>query len=138
MNKITVSSDCACTYDRLDNGVHEFRLTEASRHGWEGFLENMSKIINARAEDDGALLVLLDCTVGTPPLRYITSRSPSWTAENPNRPPTHMAILYDDSLLFTFADMVMKGLRRRQDSSARFFRSDQREQAITWLLESGT
>ncbi len=125
-----------CIHTQHANGIHEFRLTEASRQGWEGFLGHMSEVIHSRT-DSGALLVLLDSTVGTPPLRYITSRSPSWTAENPNRPPTHMAILYDDSLLFAFADMVMKGLRRRQDSSARFFRSTQRDQAITWLLESG-
>lgn len=134
MDQFNLPSDCACTYTLHGNGVHEFQLTEASRRGWEGFLDNMSAIIKAQTERQ-TLLVLLDSTIGTPPLRYITSRSPSWTAEHPDRPAMHMAILYDDSVLLTFADMVMKGLRRRSDSSARFFKSSQRDQAIAWLLE---
>lgn len=134
MDKLNLPSDCACTYTLHDNGVHEFRMTEASRHGWDGFLDNISVIIRAQAERQ-TLFVLLDSTVGTPPLRYITNRSPSWTAEHPDRPAMHIAILYDDSVLMTFADMVMKGLRRRSDSSARFFKGSQRDQAIEWLLE---
>jgi hypothetical protein len=136
MDKLNLPADCACTYTHHDTGIHEFRMTEASRRGWDGFLDSISAIIKAQTERR-TLLVLLDSTVGTPPLRYITNRAPSWTAEHPDRPAMHIAILYDDSVLFTFADMVMKGLRRRRDSSARFFRSDQRDQAIAWLLESG-
>ena len=123
-----------CLYTLLPNGIHEFKSLGVSREAWDAYLNHQTRIVEQYANSP-VLNFLYDGTIGSVSLQYVSRTSQEWLKQHPNRPFTRAAILYNDNVLFSLADLLIRSLRAK-NTSIRFFRGDRREAAVAWLLEA--
>lgn len=124
----------ACEFSQHESGICEYTFHKSSRQAVNEFLAQNNKVI-VNAEDDQTLLVLIDISPsGLPPLAYFLSRVREEMKQHPYRLSSRVAILYKDSRLLGLMDNTVRLITNSKDKT-RFFKLENRDQALAWLLE---
>jgi len=122
-----------CVHNVLDNGVHEFVFSDASRAAFDEFLANLEQVAEARQPDERVCLLLDWRQSGIPPLQYAFQRVREYLQKHPSEGDGRTAIVYDYGALVSLMQSFVRLLD--SDSRTRLFPADQHAAAIAWLLE---
>lgn len=121
-----------CLYRKLDNGIHEFIMAEASRPAVDEFIDALDEMAQSLLPGKTAP-ILIDSSVGIQPLRYIFARTLTLLRGHSTPVETaRMAMVLRPNVLINTIQVMM---RIFPFINLRFFQPDEREQAIAWLLE---
>jgi hypothetical protein len=120
-------------YTLLDNGVHQFRFNEPTHGAIDVWMAKVEDI--ARAMPPTALVrYLVDLNgYSNLPVSYAFQRGQQMMRRVKDRPKTHIAILYPPGFTTNIAAAFIR-LLRSHDDKVRMFPTDQRDQAIAWVL----
>lgn len=127
----TVTSKCV--YRVLDNGVHEFVMTESSRAAVDALIVAMEQMA-ATVPFGAAVPLLMDTSVGLQPLGYIFPRLRDFVKKYP-RPEkqSKLALIFSSSALLSATDVMMRSFF--PTLRVRFYRPEERDAALKWLAE---
>ena len=125
------TTSSACIHRVLDGDIHEFIFMEASRRCVDELLEVVdalnSEVVKTGADPYRSIIV--DSTRGLPPINYTFSQMRPLSKKYPQQRASVALICQPNFLVTTIAIMM------RAISPIRFFKPDEREQALAWLKE---
>jgi hypothetical protein len=130
-----VSQEKVCSYQLLDNNIHEFVFHQGTTAAIDAWVEHLYEI-HASAHEEETLLMLLDTSVGAFPISYAAERLKVFYADYPDRARTKLAALENATArtpLVKSAAHVLTQLGGSQEE-IRLFSAHQRQDAIVWLL----
>jgi hypothetical protein len=124
-----------CTYQRLDNGLHEFSFHQPTNTAVDEWLAQTTTILEQqpRHEPYRAILVLL--TGGLLPLNYFMTQVRAWQKGHPAYRTGRIAIIYQSGLFLGVGETVTDLLTRQSNLAIRFFSPSRRAEAINWLMK---
>lgn len=123
-----------CQYRVLANGVHEFIMQESSRAAVDDFIDALEEMVTLIPPGTAAPM-LLNSVVGIQPISYIFGRVRDLTRKYPPPPPgqrSKIAMMFKPNILIDTIDMMMRSF---PNVKVRFFKPDEREAALAWLIE---
>lgn len=125
--------DAICRHVAHSTELHEFIFTESSRRAVDIWFAHMNSFID-NIHPTGKVRLLLDVShSGHQPLSYVSECARKFNIEHPRHPKSRVAILYHTHILMSvfiaFDNMINNG------NYLKHFRPDQREQALSWLME---
>lgn len=125
----------AADYIKHPDGLHEIIYNEVSRAAVDEYMNHFDHVMSVTPQD-GVLRLLSNGAnvVEMQPIAYMMSRFRGVMQKYPQRPAVRVAILYGS---VRFLDLV-NGLFRifvHGRDAMRFFKAEQREEAISWLHE---
>lgn len=123
-----------CKYRRLENGIHEFIMMEASRAAVDDFIKALEYMMQTIPPDTVSTPTLMDSSVGVQPIRYIFSRINDFMRTNGQNTTesNKFALILPNSTLTRTVDMMMRAF---PNLNTRIFSPGDREKAITWMLD---
>ncbi len=123
-----------CIYQQLDNGIHEFVFTGEGDTGLDEMFAVLEVIMGNSTPDD-TLRYIVDSTRSRDDtsLKRMVGRFRDLQQKVPLRGKGRTAILHKGGLLVTLGDMMISALAPKEDKT-RFFKPDERDKAIEWLL----
>ena len=122
----------ACLHRLLEGNIHEFTLTETTRRAVDelyGFIENLNFEIANNPTATPHIFMIVDATVGLPPLNYAFKHTKPLVAKYSRQKAT-VALISPDSFLLKTIAVILRSI-----TPVRFFKSDERAQALAWLQE---
>jgi hypothetical protein len=132
MQEQKVASLCTCTHHA--NGIHEYVLADSSRQAYDDFLVYLEMMFHDSPPDE-YLHSLVDFSNGLPPLQYAFRRTAELLKRYQGRTnDSRVAYLYKPGAVISLVQSFIS-LFRLNRAAGRFFTADQRDEAITWLLE---
>src|SRR5688500_17749163 len=107
----------ACTYQLLDNNIHEFHFKRAKTEAIDQWLDQTTAILEQLPEDGQyrAILNLLDSAML--PVNYMMTRVRAWQKEHPNYKSGRIAIIYKSGVILGLSETITNLLTRRLDLS---------------------
>lgn len=122
----------ACTYQLLDNGIHEFTFHESSIRALDEWIKVVEEITRG-APRDRVMRNLYDQSVsGMQPLTYAYRVAQDMAKRIPDRPPSRTVFLVKSGFVTLLLDAFIRLMRGRD--KVRYLDGNQREEAIRWLL----
>ncbi len=123
-----------CKYRKLENGIHEFIMTESSRAAVDDFIKALEHIAKTASPDDVSIPSLMDSSVGVQPIRYIFGRVKDYMQANSSgsMQSSKFALILPPSALTRTVDTMMRVFPFLK---TRLFNPGERDKAIQWLLE---
>jgi hypothetical protein len=121
-----------CNYKRLENGIHAFELTDATRAAVDDFFNLRRKLQDEVTEEQMLILAHLNMRQ-LPSLTHIMTHVKSLAQDYPRIQPTCTAILYRQGMLVFVLNSFLKVFLRSKDR-VMFFAEDQADKAQDWLL----
>jgi hypothetical protein len=130
-----VAQERVCSYQLLDNNIHEFIFHQGTTTAIDAWVEHLYEI-QASAHEEETLLMLMDTSVGAVPLSYAAERLKVYYADYPDRARSMLAVLQTDSAMSSLRRLVDHTPTRLGGSreQIRLFAAHEREDAIAWLL----
>jgi hypothetical protein len=122
-----------CTYQRLDNGIHEYVMNQLSRATVDVWFAQIDEVL-ASVNSTETTRHLIDSRIGMLPLAYSFRAGQAFYRRHPNRPPSRIVILYSGNFIMSLVLTFINLLPTDQRDVIRFFAVDKRDAAITWLL----
>jgi hypothetical protein len=119
-----------CEYRVLETGVHEFVMLEFSRAGVDAFVAAIERM-NAAIPPELPRPILVDSGRGVQPLSYLFTRLRMVSTGVSGQPGSRLALLLQPGMMVSIVGGMM---RIFPQLSVRFFRPDEREAALEWLL----
>lgn len=132
--------DDTCTYEQLDNGIHQILLHGSisdTRQEIDAMFHYLSEIYDDLSPDDHPrLLIDNSLSTNTPSVNYFSSRFREWSLKYSQRPAGSLAYVMPQNTLLVqlFAGLVNS--LPRQGDRLRLFKPGEREGAIQWLLNN--
>lgn len=126
----------ATDYVQHPDGVHEIIYNEVSREAVDQYMTHFDNIMAITPKDE--VLRLLSngsLVVEMQPISYMMSRFRNVMQKYPQRPAVRVAILYGSVRFIDLVNGLFRMFVRGRDKM-RFFKAEQREEAIAWLHES--
>jgi len=114
------------------NGINEFIFKSAGREATDELIPRLD-ILYASTPKDTTLLELFDIRVGIGSVSYAMKRAAELVRRHPNPPRIRGAMLYRDSIVVSLLAPSVRLLRAAK-FEIRFFKPEQRAEAIEWLL----
>jgi hypothetical protein len=114
------------------NGIHEFILKTAGREACDDLITRLD-MLYASTPKDTTLLELFDARVGIGSVSYAMKRAAELVRNHPKPPRIRGAMLYRDNLVVSLLAPSVR-LLRAANFEIRFFKPNQRDEAINWLL----
>jgi hypothetical protein len=127
--------DTLCEYRVFDNGIHEFIIKGSSREHADAFMSHLDHIYATHTGSNATVRMLSENKQGILPMSYIMSQIKRLMEKYPNTAPTRAAIILPDSPMTSILDTFIRLLRVRQNK-VRYYKPQQREAAIEWLLRN--
>jgi hypothetical protein len=121
----------ACLYHVLDGNVHEFILTEASRQALDEMFDITEKQLRDQVTSGAPELarsVLVDCSVGFPPINYALVRVKSLMKEFPGQQRMRSALILPSGPLLKALSIMLRPI-----TPVRIYMPEDREAALAWL-----
>jgi hypothetical protein len=123
-----------CSYARLESGVHEFVLADATFTAVDEWLQLLN-VLYKEASFNQPMFILADVRrSGIQPLTYAFRRIQKWLAVHPKHSRTRCAFLSHAETLAALKANFSRLIRTGGADAVRFFSAEGRDQAITWLL----
>jgi len=121
------------THTIIEDNIHHIKLHQSSRQTIEDLFDLITEL-SSNAKEDELLLYLFDNgDAPEMPYRYMIQRADKWHKETATLPPSRNAIIYNkNAVMLHVVNMVMK-MFNKEEAEARLFRSDQLDDAISWL-----
>ena len=122
-----------CIYTKLENGIHEFVVTESSRETVDELTDYIKHILSTTSLDAPPTRYLIDNSrTDALPIPYLRTRIKELSSYRPKgRAPSTMAIVYD-GFLGNIANSVFSLTMKNR---YRFFKPSDRQAAQDWLLQ---
>lgn len=134
MNPVTDITNPACEYIQHESGIHEIIFYEATRRAVDEYMTYNEQIV-VNANPDETVTILLDVTrSGLPPMAYLMGQVRQHMKKYPWRLSTRVAIVYENSRLLGLLRSSTQLVTTQQDT-LNYFKADQRETAMKWLLD---
>lgn len=123
-----------CLYQQLDNGIHEFVFTGEGNTGLDEMFDVLEGIMGNSTPDD-TLCYIVDSTrsKSDTSLKRMVGRFRDLQLKVPLRGKGRTAILHQGGLMVTLGEMMISALAPKEDKT-RFFKPQDRDKAIEWLL----
>jgi hypothetical protein len=127
-----MSESTACIHHILEGNIHEFILTAPSRRTVDELLAIVDTLNSEVASSGGDLhrYILVDSTKGLPPINYTFAQMGPLARKYPQQRAT-VALISQPNFLLTTITIMMRAI-----SPVRFYKPDEREQALAWLRET--
>lgn len=124
-----------CDYRWLPEGIHEMIYHAAGREAVDEYFAHFERAIG----DTPAGATLRCLTNGTlitktQPIGYMFARTRRALTRFSHRPIYRVAIISHDTSMVALMDTLFRALARGRDK-LRFFKAEQRQEAIDWLLQ---
>ena len=116
---------------RYPNNVYEFIFKSTTRTAADELFAQMARVVDLTPEH-GAMLLLLNVSVGIVPVSYAMKQGREFIKAYPNPRKARAAILYKDSFIMSIAGPSLHLLRLPR-LNFMLFHETQREKAIEWL-----
>lgn len=121
-----------CIWETLPNGIHVFRFVKPSRRAVDEWLEHLDAMFAALTEPE--VCYVMDYSIkGLVPIAYGAQRSREWLAANPNHAPAYVTFIHNNTMMVSMFDSIVR-LLPAHHVTTRFFKADDYEKAIDWLL----
>lgn len=122
------------THIAHDNGIHEFIFPDSSDETLDWWFEQLDEIYVQHA---GEKIVCFLYVVGDslPSLAAVMTRVRAQNRRLSGRPATCTAVLYNSPTTMTYLNIFAQIANVVGRDTTRFFRTDQRQDAIEWLLQ---
>ncbi len=120
-----------------ENGIHEFTFLKPSRQAIDDLYGIMNDLME-NAPRPEIVLLLVDVTNGIyPPLRHLFKATQEFNSTHVDAPPGFTAVIAAPNAMVTLAATFMNTLNKfiMGYNRLRFFKTDDRERAIQWLLQ---
>jgi hypothetical protein len=114
------------------NGIHEFIFKTAGREACDELITRLDSLYGSTPMGE-TLLELFDIRVGIGSVSYAMKRAAELVRKHPNPPRIRGAMLYRDGIVVSLLAPSVR-LLRAANFEIRFFKPDQRAEAIDWLL----
>lgn len=123
-----------CIYTHLDNSIHEFVFTESSRDAVDEFADHIKNVHETTPLDAPTNCYLVDNSrVELVPITYVLRRLKDLEAYRPEgRDPSRVAVVADGFMGHLANNLLAIALKNR----FRFFKPEDRENAMSWLLKN--
>ncbi len=133
---ILTEKRAASEYIYHPDGIHEIIYNEVSREAVDQYMNHFDYIISITPKDQ-TLLLLSNGTkvVEMQPVTYMMSRFRAVMQKYPQRPAIRVAILYGSVRFIDLVNGLFRMFVRGRDRM-RFFKAEERDEAIAWLHES--
>lgn len=123
-----------CEYRLLEQGIHNYVIRGTSREHADAFIAYMDQLYTAQTGSGPTLCLLTECVEGILPLTYTMGELKKLINKFPKAPRTRTAIIVRDSPMASMMETLIRLLKIR-NTRVRYFRPQQREAAIEWLLQ---
>jgi hypothetical protein len=121
-----------CQYQRLNNGIHQFEIMNASRQGVDDFFRLRAQLQDDATEEIVLLLIHLNMPQ-LPSITHIMTHVRQFAQKYPRIQPTYSAIIYRRGMLVFVLNNFLKVFLRSKDR-VMFFAEDEAEKAAVWLM----
>jgi hypothetical protein len=123
-----------CLYQQMDNGIHEFVFTEASRQAVDEWFTQLD-VITRHASADTMLYLLVRSTANEQlPIPYMIKCAFQWGIENPQIYTARVVFLHRSPFYYPHAKSFIRAWQMSNGIAVRFYSADRREDAVRWLL----
>lgn len=120
-----------CEYVVHENGIHEFIMLDFSRAGVDAFAEKINLMTATALPSSVSAPLLIDSSRGTQPLNYLVKRMREIQQAYPQPDERgKIAMLHQPNIMVAIVNGMAQVFPKVQ---VRFFRPDEREQAVRWL-----
>ncbi len=128
-----IQQDTPCIYSQLDNGIHTFTFTKASRVSIDAFVARMDAVFAVEAPG-----TLVQCLIdwrqsGIPPLRHLAGRGKEFLQHYPQGPYGRIAFITNQGTMVNITQTLLDVINAK--AQKRFFAGDQYDEAVDWLLK---
>lgn len=123
-----------CTHELLEHGVHAFSFKQQNRRAVEVYIGQLASLYATRDARSPVLRILVDGTDGLGPINYGIKLGRELNRQYPDHGKVRIAFLIDNPTVAHLIDTMVR-LMRLKNEKFRYFTSEQRETALTWLLE---
>jgi len=126
----------ASEYIRHPDGIHEIIYNEVSREAVDQYMTHLDNIMSITPKEQ-TLRLLSNGTkvIEMQPITYMMSRFRGVMQKHPQRPAVRVAILYGSVRFIDLVNGLFRMFVRGRDGM-RFFKAEERDEAIAWLHES--
>lgn len=125
----------AADYVKHDNGIHEIIYNEVSRDAVDVYMTHFDQIMSITPKEDKMRLLSNGAFVTEmQPISYMMSRFRGVMQKHQQRASVRVAVLYGSARFLDLVNGLFRMFVRGRDSM-RFFKAEQRDEAIAWLLE---
>jgi len=121
------------TYTHHDTRIHEFVFLEPTTKAIDAWITQVEVILKATPSDQQVMYIFDVTQTSVPPLAYALRRVKDVHHRFPNRPYARVAFVMNSGFLISLVETFVATLRSQRDL-VRFFRADQRHEAVAWLL----
>lgn len=120
-------------YELLDGNIHSFNV-QPSKEVIDKYFAIMQEIADAHPSDETLRILFTVRNADRFPVAYLMKHAGGFWAKYRNTVSIRAAYVHDSKIMFALYEQFVSGLRL--NSHRRFFALDQRNEAITWLLEA--
>ena len=123
-----------CIYTQLDNGINSFIFTKPSRATIDAFVEQMHSVFATKVSGEVVPCLIDWRQSGIPPLPHLSRRGREFLRHHPTGAYGRIAFLTNQGTLVNIAQALLNTVNTK--AQKRFFRDDQYNEAVDWLLEN--
>ena len=118
------------------NGIHEFIVKQSSRTAVDEIMSVFGELYDSTASDQILRrLFIMQPGVRLPSVAYTIGQTRQLLAKHKKPPKSRNALIYEDSVALSILRPSVRFLPFANAMPLGFFRTNEREQAITWLLD---
>ena len=126
-----MSDQPRCTYELVEDNLHELTFTEVSREAVDEFAAHLDRLLRAARPDDTVGLISNNQLNKPQSTGYALSRTRAVLHALPQRPAVRAALL-DDGFFAKIVDGLFRTVLLRRDR-LRVFRHHERAKMLDWL-----
>ncbi len=131
---MSTSQNLPCSYRLMENGIHRFTFHNNTRAAVDALFDLMMPLIeNPPDGADAVQLHIYDASEALPPLQHAINRTMQLRKSGITIPPSYVVVLYGHNPLMGIAQTLIRAVAWK--SPTRFFKIEDEEMAINWLLE---
>jgi hypothetical protein len=128
------SSGERCQYNQLEQDIHEFVFTEASRKAIDEWFAHLDTIQQS-ARPLTVMRFLVRSTAPEPmPIAYALKCAQKWAQENPTMHTSRVAFVHRSEFFYPYIKSFVRSWQMNYGNLIRFFPADRYEDAVRWLL----
>lgn len=118
----------------LEDGIHEFTWLSSSREAVDVWVEYCDSLYMRCSPDDTVYFVHVIQTANFPSMSYVVRKSRELQQKYPDQPNTRSAVLFQSLFFGGIINILKRMLNIQGKDTTQFFRLDERDKALEWLL----
>ena len=130
-----VSSNAGCEYTVTEQGIHQLIFRDSTKEAIDEFFRVLEQIFTSTSSETTNRYIVDISQSGERDVSLVSNVQRFRRLETmfPNRPRGRTVIIHRPGLAYSFIDSFIRAIAPSRDIT-RFFATDKRNEAMTWLL----